>query len=74
MLQLFPKYPADHASMDKVLESRKLAWQLLCAVSGFSASSKNKADMHAPIEQPVLEAALDDKEVAAPGATEQTRR
>lgn len=26
MLQLFPKYPADHASMEKVLESRKLAW------------------------------------------------
>lgn len=26
MLKHFPKYPIGHASMDKVLDSRKLAW------------------------------------------------
>lgn len=26
MLELFPKHPQGHASMDKVLQNRKLAW------------------------------------------------
>ena len=45
MLKLFPKYPIGHASMDKVLENRKLAWQLLSMVSGFADE-----DLNVPIE------------------------
>ena len=42
MLRLFPKYPVGHASMDKVLAARKLAWQLLSIVSGFSNGDANE--------------------------------
>jgi hypothetical protein len=45
MLRLFPKYPQGHANMDKVLDNRKVAWQLLSIVSGFS-----EKDAHAPID------------------------
>lgn len=50
MLRLFPKYPLGHAAMDKVLVNRKLAWQLLSIVSGFS-----ECDANEPIDQKILE-------------------
>lgn len=55
MLKLFPKYPMGHASMDKVLANRKLAWQLLSIVSGFS-----ECDANEPIDQKILETCPDD--------------
>ena len=55
MLRLFPKYPVGHASMDKVLAARKLAWQLLSIVSGFSNGDANEQ-----IEESVLQTQPDD--------------
>lgn len=55
MVKLFPKYPQGHASMDKVLVARKLAWQLLSIVSGFS-----ECDANEPIPAEVLETMPDD--------------
>lgn len=55
MLKLFPKYPMGHASMDKVLVNRKLAWQLLSIVTGFS-----ECDANEPIDQKILESCPED--------------
>lgn len=55
MLKTFPKYPKEHASMAKVLANRKLAWQLLSIVSGFS-----ECDANEPIASEILESTPDD--------------
>ena len=55
MIQLFPKYPQGHASMDKVLAARKLAWQLLSIVSGFSSGDANE-----PIDEEILSTGFND--------------
>jgi len=49
ILRLHPRYLEGHASMDKVLETRALAWRVLCNVSGFSIRN-----MDAPIDQAQL--------------------
>lgn len=54
MLKQFPKYPVEHASMAKVLANRKLAWQLLSIVSGFS-----ECDANEPIDSQVFESTPD---------------